>query len=453
MSETQGNQESTLAIPDRRMHARRPALPLAYVELGENNGGIVLNISAGGLAFAAVEVIHEEHLPKMRFQLPQTNIRVEATGQIAWTGESKKAAGVRFVDLSEEAAAQINGWLSSEAAEPVTPPHRDDVHATARRPFTSLMAPEPPATAPAIEKHVTAPVPGSSFAAALQRTRAPAATLFPEQPAEAPEESKDAQAGQIFSTTGHHSAPERRWWALTALVSLFAVISFVAGMATGGGGWDGVLRLIAGKSAGERESAKALDTSDGSRQPIAPASVPGGAPEISSATPSTKSRDPNGPSPNPAANRTPVTPTSPTPAGRAAQRENSALLLQLSESPISASASVAITSRRSVQVAPDRAPPTAQQAQNIQIGQLFYRVEPFYPPDAERQGIEGTVLVHASVGRDGKVRSAEILSGPPQLGEAAVNSVREWRYKPTLLNGQPIESDVDVKMTFRLPPR
>jgi protein TonB len=59
--------------------------------------------------------------------------------------------------------------------------------------------------------------------------------------------------------------------------------------------------------------------------------------------------------------------------------------------------------------------------------------------------------VHATVGRDGRVRTAEVVSGLPALSETAMKAVREWRYKPTLLNGQPIESEVDVKMTFRLP--
>jgi hypothetical protein len=117
MPATKGNPGSTPPIPDRRAHTRRRALPLAYIDLGENNGGIVLNIGAGGLAVAAVEVLHEEHLPRIRFQLPQSNVRVEATGQIAWTGDSKKEVGVRFVNLSEEAATQINKWLSSEASE------------------------------------------------------------------------------------------------------------------------------------------------------------------------------------------------------------------------------------------------------------------------------------------------------------------------------------------------
>ena len=473
MPDLEGNSENSLPVTDRRAHVRRRALPLAYVDLGENNGGIVLNISAGGLAIAAVEVIHEEHLPRMRFQLPQTNVQVEASGHIAWTGESKKSAGVRFVDLSAEAASQINDWLTSHASEVEAPPRKVETHTSARRPFSTLMAteqvtpaPKPAATVPNEEQQTAAPkpaatvpneeqqtaaLPGSSFTAALQKTRASAATLFPVESTEAVQNSNRLHGGQIFSLGRDTPVPERRWWALTALVSLFAVISFVAGMAAGGGGWDGVLRVIGGKSATESQPARGGGASDAATQQSAPAPIVDGAAKSRNETPSSKPPDPKAALSNSAGNRSSVPSSPSTSAGRTAPKENSQVLLNLPESPVSASASVAITSRRSIQIVPESASQAAQAGQNVQIGQLFYRVEPFYPPDAERQGIEGMVEIHASVGRDGKIKSAESVSGPRQLAEVAVRAVRQWRYKPTMFNGQPIESEVDVKMTFRLP--
>lgn len=467
MPDTEGNLEVTLPVPDRRAHVRRRALPLAYVDLGEYNGGIVLNISAGGLAIAAAEAIHDEHLPRMRFQLPQTNVRVEASGHVAWTGESKKSAGVRFVDLSAEAATQINDWLTAAASEVEAPPHREEVHTTARRPFTSLMAPVAGAPAPdqeipapksaaptsIEEKHTAAPVPGSSFAAALQKTRASAATIFPATGEETAPHLTYPHSEQIFSAGREPSAPERRWWALTALVSLFAVISFVAGMAAGGGGWDGVLRLIGGKSASETQPVVAGNAAEPAPPQGALAPNAEAATKSESEEPSPRSQAPPSAPLKAPADRTSAQPPVSISIGRSAPKENSPLTLNLPESPVSASASVAITSRRSIQVVPENAAPASQQGQNVQIGQLFYRVEPFYPPEAEQQGIEGTVEVHASVGRDGKIMNAESVSGPRPLADAAVKAVREWRYKPTLFNGQPIESEVVVKMTFRLPPR
>jgi TonB family protein len=86
----------------------------------------------------------------------------------------------------------------------------------------------------------------------------------------------------------------------------------------------------------------------------------------------------------------------------------------------------------------------------LQIGSLISRVDPIYPEDAELQRIEGTVKLHAIIGRDGAVQSAEVISGPPLLVPAAVSAIRQWRYKPTLLGDQPIETGEDITIVFQL---
>jgi protein TonB len=81
---------------------------------------------------------------------------------------------------------------------------------------------------------------------------------------------------------------------------------------------------------------------------------------------------------------------------------------------------------------------------------LVSRVEPIYPEDARRQNIEGTVKVHAIVGKDGAVQGMEGISGPPLLVSAALSALRQWRYKPTLLGDQPIETGQDITIVFQL---
>lgn len=82
---------------------------------------------------------------------------------------------------------------------------------------------------------------------------------------------------------------------------------------------------------------------------------------------------------------------------------------------------------------------------------LIYRVEPVYPRDAQQQRIEGTVKIHQRIGADGSVRSVKLLSGPPPLVSAAMDAAQHWRYLPALLNGQPIETEQDIEIDFRLP--
>jgi TonB family protein len=86
----------------------------------------------------------------------------------------------------------------------------------------------------------------------------------------------------------------------------------------------------------------------------------------------------------------------------------------------------------------------------LQIGEVVSRIDPIYPEDAQRQRIEGIVNLRAVIGTDGSVKGLEGISGPPLLVTAAASAVRQWRYQPTLLSDQPIETARDVTIVFRL---
>jgi len=104
----------------------------------------------------------------------------------------------------------------------------------------------------------------------------------------------------------------------------------------------------------------------------------------------------------------------------------------------------------SIRVPPELKSQISKQGASLQIGRLLSRVEPAYPEDAERQRIEGVVKLHAIIARDGSIQDIDQMSGPPLLVAAAANAVREWRYKPTSLDGQPVEATESVTVTFRL---
>jgi TonB family protein len=86
----------------------------------------------------------------------------------------------------------------------------------------------------------------------------------------------------------------------------------------------------------------------------------------------------------------------------------------------------------------------------LQLGHLVSRVEPVYPDEAKQRGIEGTVTVHAIIGRSGSVESVTAVNGPPLLTPVVTSAVRQWRYTETLLAGQPVETEEDIDVTFRL---
>jgi len=83
-------------------------------------------------------------------------------------------------------------------------------------------------------------------------------------------------------------------------------------------------------------------------------------------------------------------------------------------------------------------------------GLLIHQVAPVYPPDARRQHIEGTVLLQAIIDREGRISDLKLISGPKELADAAIGAVQQWRYKPYLFNGQPMEVDTQIQVNFTL---
>lgn len=88
---------------------------------------------------------------------------------------------------------------------------------------------------------------------------------------------------------------------------------------------------------------------------------------------------------------------------------------------------------------------------NVQSMMLVQSPPPKYPPLAKQARVQGTVELSTSIGKDGRVIDVQVISGHPLLIPAAVEAVKEWEYKPTLLNGNPVEvlTQVDVNFTLR----
>jgi TonB family protein len=83
-------------------------------------------------------------------------------------------------------------------------------------------------------------------------------------------------------------------------------------------------------------------------------------------------------------------------------------------------------------------------------GNILQKVQPIYPPDAKAQGISGTVVLQAVIGEDGTVHSLTAVSGNDLLKKAALEAVRQWTYRPYLLNGNPVAVDTVININFNL---
>jgi TonB family protein len=87
---------------------------------------------------------------------------------------------------------------------------------------------------------------------------------------------------------------------------------------------------------------------------------------------------------------------------------------------------------------------------SVQAARLVCRVQPYYPEEARQQRISGTVRFHAIIGKDGSIKQLEVLTGPPQLVTSAQWAVSQWRYHPTLINGEPVEVDTTIDVIYSL---
>ena len=83
-------------------------------------------------------------------------------------------------------------------------------------------------------------------------------------------------------------------------------------------------------------------------------------------------------------------------------------------------------------------------------GKLIHKVGPKYPKTARRKGIQGTVVICATIGKDGTIKDVRAMSGPEELVPAALDAVKQWRYQPFELKGATVEVDTDIRVNFQL---
>ena len=89
-------------------------------------------------------------------------------------------------------------------------------------------------------------------------------------------------------------------------------------------------------------------------------------------------------------------------------------------------------------------------SQGVSQGLLIHQVKPAYPPLARQARIQGSVVLQAVIAKDGTIQGLHVVSGHPMLTTAAVDAVKQWRYKPYFLNGEPVEVETQITVNFTL---
>src|SRR5579859_8041294 len=96
------------------------------------------------------------------------------------------------------------------------------------------------------------------------------------------------------------------------------------------------------------------------------------------------------------------------------------------------------------------APQRVRVSSGVSTGLLIKKVTPNYPPLAKQARIQGTVILQAEISKEGTIQNLQLISGHPMLAPAAIEAVKQWRYKPYLLNGEPVAVETQVQVNFSL---
>lgn len=521
-----------------RAHMRRKLSPMAYVELGQDNGGILLNLSEGGFAVQSALALTSLEFSELRFQVPALQGWLTARGRIVWISDSKKEAGIQFTELPGEARSEIQQWVAAEGAPekvrkriPVGP--RPTIPAATEK-LRDVRVDEPYRSGgdryePAVTHN---PRPNGSDAES-ERGRTPRETVGVPVAngvavAEAPSQDFHFTDYSMFA-----AAPEREgvWaqparhkggWRAAVLGILVAALFFALGATVGretvdrwigyAGAWaqgqltsapapkvtppappeqpaaadasnDKTAKSTAGGNQTQEKTGGTPGTSsepaskpDGAqvaadeksdlktREGKAGAESSGSARDAASAGASARSANVAGGVERraghfsedvvPRENRQTVVDSSRASTEHsilvnAPEPGSASFFVNFSNEAVSASGAIAMSARRSLEILP-RSSGAASGSERVVIGKLIVHSEPFYPAEARSRGIEGSVELRASVGRTGEVVGVTSVSGPGMLFPAAVAAVREWRYEPTYVNGDPVETLADITIVFRL---
>jgi TonB family protein len=516
-----------------RAHMRRKLSPMAYVELGQDNGGILLNLSEGGFAVQSALALTSRVFSELRFQVPALQGWLTASGRIVWISDSKKEAGIQFTELPGEARREIHKWVSAEG---------ESQRVKERIPVARPSAPATQRTEGGEERRQILDVPYRGGGGAHQPSLTPNSPVNAARPESEPERTSEQQTvgvavaeppTQEFHFTDYSmfaAEPEREgiWlqqpagnrgnWRRAAVGVLVAGLFFALGATVGKdsvdrwiaylGGWtpsqiataptpkvmppappdqnigaaegktedrqavrgadeesqegaagDGIItsEAGAGSASGSRSGNESKGDIEAERPPIKSESSKGGpVGGVGAAVPG--ANDPrsrhagedvlgrSGRGMDGAQGRMgtehSILVNAPEPGSRP-------FFVNLPGEAVSASGAIAISARRTLEI-PPRSSMAASGSQRVVIGKLIAHSEPFYPAEARRRGVQGSVELRARVGRTGEVIGVTPVSGPWLLFPAAVNAVREWRYEPTYVNGDPAETLADVTIVFRL---
>jgi len=415
MTENGNGQLVDLRSPaERRVLQRYRPSSVAYVNVGTDNGGIVLNISESGLQLSAGETLGWDQALQLSLQLSYQTDPIEATGQVIWLSDSKRIGGFQFVALTDEVRDQIRNWISGEGNATIDRSHPPEGAGTTGLAPKRLELTEGQA--------ITEPVLADEPADIVAEAPAPSDDRI---------ESAEGAEPQQGRSTQPAGEPRLSWFPIVVVCGLM-VVCFAAGVIVGAT-W--VAKAMGGPGVPRPSANTAGAVSESASESVSPSAE-------SMATPAAT------------ASLAPVSagtsqPTDDfvwvTPPDEDAQPE----LVTLPQLAVSASESVAISVRRFVLVPAAPGPASEHRPERLVGGKIAGPpLEPL-PSGLAIDASGNVVRLRLSVDEDGELNDLIKLEGRADLVSIAEKIVRRWIQTPSRLVDKPIASIEDVTVTFR----
>ena len=479
---------------ERRHSPRRRLSRLAYVDFGPENGGILVDVSEGGLHCQVVSALMQGQPSQVKFVLPGMSTAIEAMGKVAWCNATKRGGGLQFVKMGDDARRQLREWILSEevAARPATDPAALERTST---PETVAAKNVPGATA-AGESHADqqsrlalalaaseAPVPHPP--AMPERVKARVGIATPAVAVQLPVETPPAP--RLVSVRGESfakSAAEKRGTfqqvaasasrAIRPNLILGAILIALAALATQFGPMLSHLTRGAANSASSAASASALrptplfevDVIDVASRHFTLNNADVGAPpaSVTAVAATTPRTPPAAPAPAPARSAPPAPSAAATVRQPSAPRSPSLALLRprrkqpapgtidAASAPAVAENVIAPVEGLSAQPAapPAFAPVSAAQPTPSGSASKFKPPVLVHQEDPVRPQLAGTVQMKITIDPSGIPQKIAWAGGDSRLTQTAMDTIKRWRYQPATLNGRAVESEAVVTITIAL---
>ena len=488
-----------------RRHVRHLITPRLYVAMnGFTAGGILYDVSPGGLSLDVVGPKPPGDRVLLDFDMPETGEHFEGSGRIIWQKEPGNRVGIQFIDLPPSSHLKIKSWISARS---ISAGSLQNTVVQDRSDTTFMETPE------SLLERTAAPVTSLVRSAVLERAAdkpssisvpAGATTLISQPLATPPQGPSNAALPKVadhgvqklrplfsqhvvaepqteFAERSEKNPPSWshvRQWLVTAGVILFAVMflattikifsspEFTAAMAyraVKSMFANGVAKLM--ESPASRQAAKSRVSSLNAQPVTEPKAPPASHDSRPATTPSANSTDVN----KPGAAKAPAPDdrfevTDALHGRRYLPRTSTNLIVQFQRpggfKPVDDSASVSTTA------APGQASPSPSAATNLlapasslQLGRVLressgerpvMEAMPDYPPIALQQNVQGRVVLTAVIAKDGTLGDVRILSPPSLLDATVLGAVRTWRYQPHFRDGQPVEVVTEIVVDFSI---